>query len=215
MSEVANAPIAGDTKPCKVCGETIKKTARVCIHCNNYQDWRAELNISGTILSLLVALFGVLTVALPAIKTFITPVDSNLTISYQGATDQLITLLVTNTGIRPGTVRYPSFVDVSLEGDVVEIPLKMKGVEGSAIVVEPGKSILLELVGDPASLSSDEMQSLKTKKLKDQCQLLLSKTDFTGGNNTAGRAMPIQCIWIGDFLDQVKSFVPQSSAPSH
>jgi hypothetical protein len=51
-----------ETKPCKVCGEEIRESARKCNHCDSYQDWRLNIGFSNTVLSLLVALCSVLTV---------------------------------------------------------------------------------------------------------------------------------------------------------
>jgi hypothetical protein len=78
---VSETVTSDDTKPCKVCGEAIKKVARICIHCNNYQDWRAEVNVSSTVLALLVALASVLSWAVPVITTALTPKNSDLIFS--------------------------------------------------------------------------------------------------------------------------------------
>ena len=48
MSETSAPGEVDATKPCKVCGEAIKTTAKKCIHCDSYQDWRAYLNFGST-----------------------------------------------------------------------------------------------------------------------------------------------------------------------
>jgi hypothetical protein len=100
MSEAAVPMPVGNTKPCKVCGEAIKKVAPVCIHCNNYQYWRAHLNVSGKVLALLIALFAVFGVVVPIFTTAITPENSKLFFFYLGADAHSISLLATNSGIR-------------------------------------------------------------------------------------------------------------------
>ena len=52
-------------KQCTTCGEEIANSARKCIHCDTYQDWRRYLTFSSTVLALLVALLSVATVAGP------------------------------------------------------------------------------------------------------------------------------------------------------
>src|SRR5215467_12617372 len=85
-----------EIKSCKVCGEDIKKEARKCTHCDSYQDWRANVGFSNTVLSLLVALCSVLTVAVPVILDTVTPKNSDLRFAYHGISDHSITVLVTN-----------------------------------------------------------------------------------------------------------------------
>jgi uncharacterized membrane protein len=105
MPENAPAPVATDgTKPCNVCGEAIKLAARKCIHCESYQDWHADIGMSSTVLSLLIALISVLTISVPVVRNALTPKNSNLEYSYQGTASKVITVLVANTGIRTGDV---------------------------------------------------------------------------------------------------------------
>ena len=85
MVENAKPPAANDMKACKVCAEEIKKAARICIKCNSYQDWRANLSVSNTVLALLVALISVLTAAVPALKQTFTPKNSSISVTFQGA----------------------------------------------------------------------------------------------------------------------------------
>jgi predicted nucleic acid-binding Zn ribbon protein len=166
MSETVVSPSATDTKPCKVCGEAIKKAARVCIHCNNYQDWRADINISSTVLSLLVALLSVLTVTVPVVKDVFTPKNSNLTYSFQGATKLVATEFVTNTGTRPGIMRYPISLLLKFpNANQATVPLSLtqnrpssaaasspsttsRGFPSAAAIVKAGKSELLNLYLD-------------------------------------------------------------------
>src|SRR5258706_15778244 len=53
-------PAASDVKPCPVCGEEIKVSARKCIHCSSELTWRKYLTFSSTTLALLTALVSVI-----------------------------------------------------------------------------------------------------------------------------------------------------------
>jgi hypothetical protein len=213
MSDMSALAAVSDSKPCKVCGEPIKKLARVCIHCNNYQDWRADLNISNTVLSLLVALFSVLTVALPAITTFITPKNSNLIFSFQVGTGNTISVLVTNTGIRPGAVHYlraksedaptifpyitgqPSTVASVGNTDKSEA-------SGTARVIEAGKSELISfyMLVDFTTALNKMIASSK------QCILELAGTDFLGA--TTSKQVTIECKLLDQSLGPPPRVLP-------
>jgi hypothetical protein len=210
MSETSTVPAADDLKLCKVCAEPIKKTARVCIHCNNYQDWRAELNVSSTVLSLLVALVSVLTAAVPALMTATTPRDSHLSFSDQGTTENLISLLVTNSGTRPGTVRYPIFLSTE-EGPYKDPPIELflNGVRGSAIIIEPGKSDLLELLtrsgkADPVEKDRVDRTVAHMLEIKahpgpvPSCVVSLFKNEFQGRGTQ--ESVPISCNHVDTFV---------------
>ena len=182
MSDIAAHTNLGDTKPCKVCGEPIKRVARVCVHCNNYQNWRSELNISGTVLSLLVALLSVLTVLVPVIKEALTIKNSSLSFAFQGATDTTISVLSTNQGARPGSVGYPVKLSVIArdEGGAGMIghsvgPLSLSNAANAvAVLVQPNSSLLLTYSktasSDPGLLAPDEKDVT--------CTLDVRNTDF-------------------------------------
>jgi hypothetical protein len=183
---------AEDTKPCKVCGEPIKKVARICINCNSYQDWRAEVSVSNTVLSLLVALFSVLTVALPAITTFLTPKNSNLIFSYEGTIGDTISLLVTNVGIRPGAVHY-LIIRFADDSSPVRFPFVLTPTVGgtskennamsnTARIVDAGKS---ELVSLHMMVPFGDAMSKMMGNSKKKCILDLNQTDFLGATSTA------------------------------
>ncbi len=146
------------TKPCRVCAEPIRENALKCIHCDSDQNWLYfRLGFSNTVLNLLLALISVLTVAVPIIKDAVTTNNSELVFSYQGSNSNALSVLVSNLGVRPGSIHdfgvivYPS----------VNKQLSITRLGGSpATVVGPGTSILLSLVrnGDmlPVDVPDDE-----------------------------------------------------------
>src|SRR5215469_8570287 len=121
-----------DWRVCKICGEPISTTARKCTHCDSYQDWRGGINISNTVLSLLVALVSVLAVAIPAIHEALKAKNSELRFAFQGVNKEAITIFATNSGTRPGAVQSTLTLKVSAAGKTVEVPLTIQLRESSA-----------------------------------------------------------------------------------
>jgi hypothetical protein len=101
------------SKLCATCGEPIAFSARKCIHCDAYQDWRRYLAFSSTVLALLVALLSVATVAVPVLRDVLIAKDSDLVGSFQGLSDNGAVFVVSNAGNRPGTVGE-AFVIIAL-----------------------------------------------------------------------------------------------------
>lgn len=59
---------------CVACRTEIEDEASKCVHCDSFQNWRRHLNISTSVLSLLVALTSVSAIVVPKIvETFHTP----------------------------------------------------------------------------------------------------------------------------------------------
>jgi hypothetical protein len=66
---------------CIECREIINEQARVCLKCKSPQDWRRHLSFSSTVLSLLVALVSVSSLAIPAIVSALTPNRSHIRVA--------------------------------------------------------------------------------------------------------------------------------------
>src|SRR5262245_15915290 len=110
-------------KTCSTCGEEIAASARKCIHCDSYQDWRRFFGFSSPVLALLVALVSVATFAVPVFRDVLAPKDSHLTGSFHGFVDDEPVFVVSNSGNRAGTVGVASIwlVTVDSAGDSVRI----------------------------------------------------------------------------------------------
>src|SRR5262245_16368653 len=107
-------------KTCTSCGEEIAASARKCIHCDSYQDWRRFFGFSSPVLALLVALVSVATFAVPVFRDVLAPKDSHLTGSFQGFVDDEPVFVVSNSGNRAGTVGEASIwlVTVDSAGEI-------------------------------------------------------------------------------------------------
>jgi len=92
------------TRICTTCGEEIAASARKCIHCDSYQDWRRYFVFSQSVLALLVALVSVTAVAGPVIRDLLITKDSRLVGSFLGVIDNEAVFTVVNSGNRPGSV---------------------------------------------------------------------------------------------------------------
>lgn len=91
-------------KPCRVCGETIVASARKCIHCDSWQDWRAELGVSSQVLALLVALVSVTAPLITAVDSVMNPPVAEFSIKPVQVLVHLLRLEVTNFGVKPGAI---------------------------------------------------------------------------------------------------------------
>jgi hypothetical protein len=90
--------------PCRLCATPIPGGARLCPVCGSYQNWLGSLNRSGLVLSLLVALVSVLSVAIPAFQTALRPARSELRVLRYYFTETGVSLVLTNKGAMPGFV---------------------------------------------------------------------------------------------------------------
>lgn len=89
---------------CSTCREQIQRGAKKCKTCDSYQDWRRFLNMSSSVLALLVALVSVLSFATPIAVNMLRKDGSNLTITLQAVQARNIYFLASNSGNRPGGI---------------------------------------------------------------------------------------------------------------
>lgn len=107
MTNVGTAPEPpqpANEKFCSTCYAAIHRQARKCRECESYQDWRRHLSVGSSVLALLVALVSVLALAAPAFDGIITREDSNIEVSLQGIRGERAFVMVTNSGVRAGSV---------------------------------------------------------------------------------------------------------------
>lgn len=93
-----------DSKDCRSCGEPIKTAASICIHCQSFQDWRRYFSVGNTVITLVIAFLSVASITMPVIKNTLTANNSDLSIVYLSSEIGRVNLLVTNEGIRTGTI---------------------------------------------------------------------------------------------------------------
>src|SRR5258708_27102734 len=95
------------TNRCIACSEEIQPGAKICTHCDQFQDWRRFFGISAPVLSLLVALVSVLSIAIPAILNVRPPQTSDIHCSLLEWDESTATvkLAVSNKGSRAAGVQ--------------------------------------------------------------------------------------------------------------
>ena len=204
MSDAVTPAETGDTKSCKICGEEIKKTARKCIHCDSYQDWRGSLSLSQTVLALLIALISVATTAVPVIRESLFTKNAEVVEAFEGANDKVITFLVSNLGARPGSIsRTMQLLLTTEEGSLWATLLSSEDVDSSAILLEPNKSLLLHFVYSPKDQNRAFPTAMKRDDLRkltrnDLCDLVGEGTDFLAKVHPIN--LTVKCSDISGFL---------------
>jgi hypothetical protein len=133
-----------------MCRKEIPSGAKICTECNCYQDWRRYFGVSGTILSLFVALFSVLAVALPVIWNTLTPnrseVQCNL-LNWSENTGE-VTIIVSNKGNRPAVLKALA-LESKASGDEPPYTFLAKF---SDPVLQPGNYRVLQFQGLSGSI---------------------------------------------------------------
>jgi hypothetical protein len=150
------------------------------------QSWRARLSVSATMMSLLVALVTVLTAAVPAFKSLVTPENSALLFAGQGGTATTVSILVSNKGIRAGSVRSGSLV---LDNGAL-LTLHIFGLDkNEPRIVEPGKSELIKFYSEA---------HLEAAYAPKDCLLRLISMDFLGARREDH--VTLDCREVQSFL---------------
>jgi hypothetical protein len=211
MSETTElSKLAAATKPCKICGEEIKAVASKCIHCNSSQDWSAHVNVSTPVFSLLVVLVSVSTTFFSVTRDAFTQKNSSLFFSFQGATKDILSVLVSNQGTRPGSVRYYGRIS---SGDVPMIAIDLGGTKTDAAqIIDPTSSAMLEYTSKALKGGHWDPSSLANK----QCLIELQSTDFLG--KAEHPQLSVDCnqikIFMNASIQSIKPSVPDNSSPS-
>ncbi len=124
-------------KQCTLCAQDIPLKARKCFHCDGYQGSLIFLNLSVPVLSLLLALVSILSIAMPALFGFFTEPRSDIGVSFQFFKEGEAHMIVTNAGERPGTVSEAYF-DYGEEKERYRLVL-----QNESQFIEPGQSKLI------------------------------------------------------------------------
>lgn len=187
MADVPPEP-ARHQKQCTTCGEEIAQSARKCIHCDSFQDWRRYLAFSSTVLALLVALLSVATVAAPVFRDLLTTKDSELVASFQGFnSDDEAVFVVSNSGNRPGTVGEALLFVTSSETPQrfhLYRGYRLASGKEESIFVDVGKSALVRYRPGPSQLIKESQDGTYDWERDDsatfQCAIGLDLTNFSG-----------------------------------
>ena len=170
------------TKTCVMCAESIPIAARMCKHCDAYQDWRKWISTSQATLALVVALVSVLGSAGPTIVKAVRGENSQLTATYQSIIERRALFIVANAGSRPGSISNPVLQiasDNQSAGEAsIRIPLLAS--KPSEHLVPAGTSVGILLAPEERSISDIE-GTFKIAELPPRnCYLKITLVDFDG-----------------------------------
>jgi predicted nucleic acid-binding Zn ribbon protein len=196
MAQAYVGPLPDGTKHCRVCSEPINVAAQKCIHCQSEQaEWRRRLSLSTSVLALLIALIAVLTASIPVLKEAITAKDSHLIFSFQGASDQSISVLVSNQGIRPGTVHFGTVWYMKRSFLVTQSVANGKI---APFVVEAGKSVLAKFVKASNANVMAPTRAALDKEVP--CGITIKHTTFAGRDEL--ETLAIECVEVASSFEQ-------------
>jgi hypothetical protein len=152
-------------KKCVMCRKEIPTGARICTECDCYQDWRQYFGLSSTVLSLLVALFSVLTVAVPIIYAALAPkisaVHCNL-ISWDENTAE-VKIAVSNEGARPAVIKTLVLEPKTSKTSASTMAFQSDFLEP---ILEPGKFRTLPLHGVIGTVRANRLEPLNSLRSK-------------------------------------------------
>lgn len=155
-----------------MCRKEIPAGARICTECDCYQDWRRYFGLSSTILSLLVALVSVLTVAVPVIKNALTPersaVHCNLVVWNENTGE--VVVAVSNKGTRAAVVRTLSLEPKTPGAAKSTVEFQP---DFSEPVLEPGTYKTLSFHGVIGSVRVTNLEPVTRLRSKHQLNLII------------------------------------------
>jgi len=89
---------------CLFCRKEIHCKATKCPECGSFQNWRRNVNLSITLLSLVIALVSVSGIVVPIIQQSLTDPRSNISLEFAFVDDSYAYLYLANSGARPALI---------------------------------------------------------------------------------------------------------------
>jgi hypothetical protein len=163
-----DAVVTSKTIPCIACKEDIKIGAIRCVHCDSLQDWRRHFNIGTVVLSLLIALFSVITTLYQVIISNIKPKYSEVYFEILKAEDQSLQIAAINKGNLAAIFRKATLITIR-DGKKKEKrnllyreATETKHDKQITPIIEPSKVTIFELLseinGIPAELPKQTLE---------------------------------------------------------
>jgi hypothetical protein len=121
-------------------------------------DWRRYVNVSSSVVSLLIALISVMALSVQHIKGVFDKGHSNVRVAVVRTSPGMISLLAFNDGNRPGAVS-PAEFDV-YDSRVGNVQYMMVPKDG-AFIVEPGKEKQIDLVFQEKNVEENHRDWIK------------------------------------------------------
>jgi hypothetical protein len=121
---------------CKQCCNAIPRGARLCSHCNSYQDWRSWFSVSSTVLALLTALVSVLGIATPAVINVLHSPKSNAILQAPSLDGTTLRVVAINRGDAPASLTH-----ARIDGDYLAGATKVR-LRNDDAIISPGSKLL-------------------------------------------------------------------------
>jgi hypothetical protein len=199
-----------EQKLCRYCALPIPKQATKCTHCNGIQNTGRYLNLSSNILSLLIALIAVAGAVFPILKEQLTAPESEISVTYQYASNDAVYVWVTNSGARSGSL---GTIRLAFPRDVSDF--KWLSTETNSIVLVPAKRNASNAVAAQsaeqvayASSAADQFgiffRAERVRRFKDVykdklCSLDAEVFGFDGKKQT--KTLEIACNLLFEFVE--------------
>jgi len=173
---------------CVVCKEEIIFEAKKCIHCDSFQDWRRHFQFNVVVLSLLVALFSVVTTSVPVIQSVVLP-QAAMRFSFLHFRSGNIMIVATNTGRRAAVLNKAIMsMETRVNSSRRQVSLAVRGEAGKKeIIIDPDKWTVLAL----SSVNPEDSFSLLEPADYRNCQIEFSTLDLN--HKSTSTAIDVDC----------------------
>ena len=183
-------------KRCKVCLEPINKGAIKCNNCDSFQNWRRFLDIGSGILSLLVALIAVLTVAVPIFKSALTAKRPDVHFSLIRYESKSIHIMCSNLGNRSGILKEAKlriFINDREADETKDSPIFLKW-EQQDPIIKPNESRLFKFYYE---FYGDRQELKKCSPTITSCQYNISFEIIEPNNKSKKTGKTFPCFKCG------------------
>ena len=151
---------------CRTCKGELNPGAAYCLHCKCYQNWRRHLNLSSSVLALIVALVSVVSATAPGIINSLRHQYSRVDLSVLDCKHNQFVLLAVNQGNRRAVVASVA-LSVSMEGHGAD------GFASQPIALCEGDRVLL----------ADDVRELNLNFTPADFEYFLGHSFWDGNNN--------------------------------
>ena len=127
---------------CTFCKNVINPEAVKCPKCGSFQNWRKNINLSTTLVSLLIALISVTGIVVPILWQALTPSRSQVSVEHAFVTDNFAYLYLANSGSRPALIET---IKLRIGNYIVGFPPNRIGQTDDQRVVLPLETAILRL----------------------------------------------------------------------
>lgn len=194
------------TKPCQMCAEPIQLDAKICKHCDAFQDWRAWISTSQATLALIIALISVIGSAGPGLFKAIRGENSQLTGVFQSFVNRKAIFIVTNTGTRPGSVAdahvFITSDNETVGGASLEIPLLAEKASDHLIPASNSTALIL---GSAEESTQEVIRGFTNPDLPPRlCSLNIKLIEFSGEIKRQSSILSCRKLFYGLWGEKAK-----------